>query len=87
LIYPNPATGDTITLHLSLTKTSDVTIKFISVAHRRVLVKTLPSVPAGTTDQTVVLKDNGGHVLANGLYYLVITSDDGRLIRKLLVAR
>jgi hypothetical protein len=48
---------------------------------------TLPNVPAGTTDIALPLTDQRGKPLANGLYYVVVQTAQGRFIVKLMVVR
>jgi O-glycosyl hydrolase len=86
VVYPNPVSGGTVTVDPALTGTSEVEVQIFTTAFRKVQDKTYGQVGAG---QTVVLelKDRSGTPLADGLYYLVVTTNQGRSILKLLVLR
>lgn len=56
-----------------------------TVVFRKVVDKNL-YLPAGP-DPVIPLTDNWGHPLANGLYYLVFDTPEGRSIQKLVVLR
>ena len=87
MIYPNPADGvDPVRLRLNLTEASDVKVQIFTVAFRKVREQVYTQVGAGE-DLPLKLKDNWGKPLAGGLYYLVITTVDGRFLEKLLVLR
>ena len=58
-----------------------------TTAFRRVNEITLPNVPAGTTDVALPLTDQKGTPLANGIYYVVVHTSQGRFITKLMVLR
>ena len=74
-------------LHLSLPQASDVTVKLYTIVFRMVQEKTFPSVPAGTGNLTLELKDKWGSRLANGLYYVRVQAGPQKTILKLIVAR
>jgi hypothetical protein len=86
VIYPNPVTGDTVTLSPGHSSASGVKVSYFTLAFRRVNELHFPSVPAGGT-VTLPLVDEGGTPLANGLYYIVVQTDQGRSLLKLLVIR
>lgn len=89
IVYPNPATGPgPVTLQISLgAPASKVTIEVFTLAFRKVNEINLSNIPAGTLDVTLPLTDRGGIPLANGLYYVVIQTPQGRFITKLLIIR
>jgi hypothetical protein len=86
-IYPNPVTGPTVNVlpppYLGYSK---VRVEIFTVNFRKVQDTTFDSVPSGTA-VVVSLTGWGGHFLANGLYYVVVTTNNGRAIGKLLVLR
>jgi hypothetical protein len=87
VLYPNPVkTGNTVMLQLPLQRVSDVKIQIFTLAFRKVQDQTFPQVSPGV-ELAVDLADKWGSRLANGLYYLVVTTNQGRSIEKLLVLR
>jgi hypothetical protein len=88
VLFPNPVTGPgPVTLQVSLKSPGRVQISVYSTAFRRVNEIILPDVPAGTNDLSLPLTDRQGNPLANGLYYVVVQTPQGRSIIKLLVLR
>ena len=87
VIYPNPAEGGTVQIHIPGRATaSDIQVQIYTVAFRLVQQQVFPQVPVGT-DIQIDLKDKWGHSLARGLYYVVVTSENGKSIAKLLIVR
>lgn len=86
VLYPNPVTGGDVTLNPDLKATSDVTVTIFTTAFRKVNVENYPQVPAGAT-VLVTLTDRTGKPLANGLYYVMVQTNQGRNILKLLILR
>ena len=66
---------------------SQVTIKLFTTSFRMIKEITLNNVPAGLVQTQLDIKDNAGIPLANGLYYVVVTTPQGRAVGKLLVSR
>jgi hypothetical protein len=64
-----------------------VTIEVFTTAFRRVNEITLFNVPAGLNDIALPLTDREGAPLANGLYYVVVQTPQGRFVTKLLILR
>jgi hypothetical protein len=86
-IYPNPVTGPTVEILPPVyTGTSNVRIEIYTTAFRKVQDKTYSAVPSGTAI-TVSLTGRGGNPLANGIYYVVVTTSSGRATGKMLVLR
>ena len=86
-IYPNPVTGPTVEILPPVYPgTSNVRIEIYTNAFRKVQDKTFTSVPSGTAI-TVSLTGKGGNPLANGIYYVVVTTSSGRATGKLLILR
>lgn len=77
-----------MTLDITLAEqTSQATISVYTTAFRRVNEINLPALPAGATDVALPLTDRWGKPLANGLYYVVVQTSQGRFITRLLVLR
>ncbi len=89
VVYPNPVSGPgPVTIQVNLTqKESLVRVEIFTLAFRKVNEIDLTQVPAGITSVTIPLKDMGGIPLANGLYYIIVQTPQGRLVTKLLVLR
>jgi hypothetical protein len=62
-------------------------VKLYTTAFRMVQEVTLPNLPAGPVKTQVPLVDKKGHLLANGLYYIVIFTPQGHSVGKLLITR
>ena len=65
---------------------SDVRIQIYTSAFRRVQDLVIPQVPSGAV-VTIKLTDKWGTNLANGIYYLFITTSQGRSKGKLVIAQ
>ena len=87
VIYPNPADGTRpVLVRFPSSGTSDGKIQLFTTAFRKVLDIPLHAQNGGT-DYSFELKDQKGNLLASGLYYLVLTNNQGRQILKLIVLR
>jgi hypothetical protein len=88
MVYPNPAIGPN-PVHVyvpGLTGVSDVKVQVFTVAFRKVHEENFGGVlPNGSV--LLALKDSRDKPLANGLYYVVVESEIGRSIGKLLIMR
>jgi hypothetical protein len=77
-----------VTIQVSLgSPASQVTIEVFTLAFRKVNTITLSNVPAGISDIALPLTDREGMPLANGLYYVVVQTPQGRFITKLIILR
>jgi hypothetical protein len=86
-IYPNPAQGPTVEIMpSSYTGISNVRIEIYTISFRKVQDQTYDSIPSGTP-LTLNLTGRGGAPLANGLYYVVVTTKAGRAVGKLLILK
>lgn len=86
-LYPNPASGETVTvLSPFYPGVSNVRIEIFTLGFRKVIDMTVDSVPTGT-GITVRLLGRFSAPLANGLYYVVVTTKSGKAIGKLLVIK
>ena len=62
-------------------------IQVFTTAYRKVNEMTLTALPVGVSPVKVSLRDKKGRLLSNGCYYLVLTTDNGRSIGKLIILR
>ena len=62
-------------------------IQLFTTALRKVREDSFSSVPAGVLQAYIELKDKWGTPLANGLYYVVVSTGSHRSIGKILVNR
>jgi hypothetical protein len=86
-VYPNPATGSTVNiLPPPYGGTSNVKIVIMTVAYMKVFQETIPQVPSGQSI-TLALISQWNTRLANGLYYIIVTTKQGQSIAKLLILR
>jgi len=86
-IYPNPGPGPTVQILPPLyAGFSDVRIEVYTLAFRKVQDIKIPSLASGTA-VTLTLTGRGGNLLANGIYYVVVTTNSGRSVGKLLILR
>lgn len=65
---------------------SNVRVEIYTTAFRKVEDMTFDSIPSGMA-VVVPLTGRGGNPLANGIYYVVVTTNAGRTIGKLLILR
>jgi hypothetical protein len=88
VLYPNPSDGSgPVSIHPSAYYgISDVKVQVFTVAFRKVQEKFYHSVPAGQ-DLPLLLNDKWGKPMASGLYYVVVSTNRGRSIGKLLLLR
>ncbi len=87
VLYPNPvSTGGVAQLNPGLTFESNVSIEIFTTAFRKVADLTYYNVQPGVS-VPIPLADEWGTPLANGLYYVVVQTNRGRNILKLLVLR
>lgn len=88
VVYPNPANGtQPVNLYLpQRTGSSDIRVQIFTVSYRKVQDLSFNQVAPGK-DLTFSAMDSAGNLLANGLYYVVAQTNQGRFIVKLLVLR
>jgi len=87
VVFPNPVSGgDSFQLNPALASISDVHVTYFTVTFRKVNDLVFKGVLPGTV-LTLPLTDKTGTDLASGLYYIVIQTQQGRFILKLLVLR
>jgi hypothetical protein len=88
VIYPNPVDG-TSPVNVrppAFMGVSDVKVQIFTLAYRKVQEKTYKNQVAGQ-DCPISLKDSWNIPLANGIYYVVVTTNSGRSIGKMLILR
>jgi hypothetical protein len=84
VLYPNPSDGGPIqVLPPPYSGVEDVTVEIFTAAFRKVSTQAFGTQTYGPL--TVQLKDNWGHPLASGLYYLVVKVGPKRTVSKLLI--
>lgn len=86
-LYPNPIeSGTTVRVHLNLTAKTDVRVEIFTTAFRKVQDQDYPQQPPGV-DVAIGIVDMKGTPLANGLYYIVVTTSQKRSVQKLLILK
>jgi hypothetical protein len=86
-IYPNPVTGPTVQILPPLYNgISKVRVEVFTLAFRKVQDTPYSSWPSGTA-VFLSLTGKDGNPLANGIYYVVVTTNSGRAIGKLLILK
>ncbi len=87
VLYPNPVSGpDPVTIQLpNYPGVGKVTVQVFTTAFRT--VKEFSVTQAGGSVVSLPLSDQRGSPLANGLYYVAVTTPNGRSIMKLLILR
>ena len=86
VVYPNPADGTSpVAIRPPVYTGNSVTVEIYTVAYRKVFNHTY-GLNYGN-DPKISLVDNWNNPLASGLYYVVVTTNSGRSIGKLLVLR
>ncbi|HVM31566.1 MAG TPA: glycoside hydrolase family 44 protein [bacterium] len=89
ILYPNPAKdGGPVSVRFMMqTFAADLEIKIFTTAFRKVGQETFHNVAPGLVTLPVPTQDDQGSLLANGIYYVVITTRQGRAIAKMLILR
>lgn len=88
-LYPNPVVGrGWVRLRMNLCRPTEImSFSIWTTSARKVMDQVFGPQPAGVSDRVIELRDRRGTPLANGLYYLVMKTSQGRVIFKLLVMR
>ncbi len=87
VVYPNPATdSNPVHIRLNTTVVSDVKVQVFTTAYKKLQDFTVSNVPAGG-DVALALMDKWNATLANGLYYVVVTTSQGKFVQKLLILK
>ncbi len=87
VIYPNPSDGDRVrVMPPPYSGVSDVRVQVFTMGFRKVQEGIFSQVPEGTPVQ-IDLQDDRGTILANGLYYIRVSTVTGNSIGKLMIIR
>ena len=87
VLYPNPTNGQPVTLELAgITTNTSIKVQVYTLAFRKVQDETMGISPA-TPWVVIQPVDRGNNLLANGVYYVVVTTPAKRSVLKLLVLR
>jgi len=89
-LYPNPLQGSgNPTLQIYFSQPHDyVSVKVFTTAFRKVYDDRVDYVPAGTFTYSIAsARFKGGESIANGLYYVLVTTPSDRWLKKLLILR
>jgi hypothetical protein len=78
--------GDVNLLPANYAGISNVKVEIFTLNFRLVLEKNFSSIPSGQA-VPIPLLGRGGNPLSNGLYYVVVTTNGGRVVGKLLILR
>jgi len=87
VLYPNPTHGQPVTLEVAgITTNTSIKVQVFTLAFRKVQDETVGVSPSAPW---VVIQpvDRGNNLLANGVYYVVVTTPAKRSVLKLLVLR
>lgn len=88
VLYPNPVKGSgPVQLHVDLAQAGAVRVRAYSTAFRLVREFEFPMVAMGGQELALDLHDEGGKVLADGLYYFRVETPNGHWTLKLLFFR
>ena len=89
MVYPNPVTdGQPVTVELALAQdTQDLSLTVFTTAFRKINQINYGAKNKGTLLLPLPMVDKRNSPLANGLYYLVVNTPDGRAIGKLILSR
>ncbi len=85
-IFPNPVFGSgPVSIQFVLNNPAgQVNLKIFTIAFRKVKESTFQNVPAGLFQTQLNMMDDYGVPLANGLYYLVVTTPQGHVVGKII---
>lgn len=87
VLWPNPVRdGDEVQLIVNPSIAGRTRVRCFTMSYRLAADQTW-DLMAEETKLTVVLRDSGGKTFANGLYYLMVDTPNGKSILKLLVLR
>jgi hypothetical protein len=87
IVWPNPVSGGTLNVLLpAYGGSADVRLRIFTASYRKVEDVTFTNVPSGRGLQ-VHLADSWGRPLANGIYYVVMTTPMKTYTTKLMVLK
>ena len=85
VLYPNPVSGPTVTIYVPGVN-GEVTVQVFTTAFRMVESEQAQVTP-NSADVPLTLSDSSGVPLANGLYYVVVTTPKARTVLKMIILR
>jgi hypothetical protein len=86
IVFPNPSDGKPVKVVPPITSVSDVKVQVLTLSFREVYEQTFLIVQPGTS-LTIPSADQWNKPLANGLYYVVVTTPHDRYLGKWLILR
>jgi len=95
IVYPNPlsvayGSNNLVQAMVSVTLNQSakvMTIQLFTTAYRKIGESTVNDVPVGIHSYPLPIKDLKGKQLANGVYYVVVTTSAGRAVGKLMILK
>ena len=88
VIYPNPVDGTTnVSIRPPVYTGNTVKVEIYTVAFRKVFGQTYPYSYGTDIHLNAPITDSWNNPLASGVYYVVITTNRGRSIGKMLILR
>jgi uncharacterized repeat protein (TIGR01451 family) len=85
VLYPNPVSGPTATIYVPGIN-GNVTVQVFTTAFRMVKSGSWP-ITVGAPEISLTLTDTSNAPLANGLYYVVVTTPKARTVLKMIILR
>ena len=85
VLYPNPVSGPTVIIYVPGVN-EKVTVQVFTTAFRMVESEQVQVTP-GSSEISLPLTDSGNVPLANGLYYVVVTTSKARTVLKMIILR
>ena len=87
VIFPNPSTGSApVSIQFLMpTAAAKVDLKVFTTAFRKINQISYPNIPAGLVTLSLPVTDEKGAPLANGIYYVLVTTRQGQAIGKMMV--
>jgi hypothetical protein len=87
VIYPNPVAGSgPFHIRVPLKSQGNIKVEIFTIAFRCVRTDNFSQMPVGE-DVLVPVQDNSGVDLADGVYYVRVTTAQGNKLVKLLILR
>jgi hypothetical protein len=100
IVFPNPVAGgyydsyfgtggpSSVSVRVILNQaTTDLKIELFTTAYRKIASMNVGAAPVGVKNYPLPLRDLKGRPLSNGVYYVVVTSNTGSAIGKLMILK
>jgi len=88
VIYPNPVAGNSFNLQITgMTSTDKVDVQIQTTAFRKISELTFHSQGPGTVNLVIPATDSTNSPLANGIYYVIVRTENVRIILKLMILK